>query len=1199
MRYLYLFICFLIGLNTNAQIVIQSQNFNSPVVPALPAGYSQSGSQWSTTTLSPTSNGYLGASGSKYLRCLRGGSGTFTLTSEIFDATGNTGITITYGHRETSTSSNTYTLQWSDNGGTSYQTISSSLSATTSWSKFTSATLPASADNNNNIRIRIIVTGNGGTIGSSNAYAFDDLSIEGTPTNILEFYSKSSGFLNDLATWGSNIDGSGTPPIDFSQPDYIFHVTNNFNGTINGDLIIDGSGTTFTIEEDATFTIPAGFKFDNCALCTSIDIATNGTLNIANITTGNIPKFGVLSTGSTVNYSGAGNQTIKGGINYSNLILSGSGIKTCEVGQNVTVIDNFDLQSGVTLDLHKTPGNSSSFTLVGSSVGALGEIDANSNSIFIIDGTNNSSGNVRFKSGSLLGLLDFQATSTVLATESNLSVQQLRFSNPGNTSVLQILNNSKVTVSGEITGNPTFSGGIDAELEISGSGLNSFTLSMLTDLFDPTINLLKNFTLSRAITVTLGSEMKVSGNVDVQNGVIASNGNLTLNSDALGTGRILALNPPTADVTGNVNVQRFNGSGFTGWAMMANPTKTGTMEQFDDDIAVTCPNCPDGTGAGGSDFTSVYTYDETQPGASDDFASYIPINAITENFVNGTGYYVYFGDDQVNSNDITWDATGLIAKEEVRIPLFSTPGFNGVSFDDQNDGYNLVGNPYPAPIDWNEVFNATSTDMSNGADPIFNAYSIYSPDLNGGAGGYYVYADGTSETPGIMDDGIIPIGQAFFVQSQGPAPRIVDLVVTENAKSASNTAYYLKSGNTVSRNQDCRFTLTRLSDNKSVNSVVTFKTNATLQMDVKYDAKYMSPLPVEMSVNPKSMNFCTVLDNKRYSINAVPPLDGNLTLDLISKVGTAGAYSISASNLAAIPKNYCIDLYDKQTQTHHDLKSGDYNCYLATTDISRFVITFKNKPITLTTEIATAQCNTSNDASIKVKTNANGVFDYVLRNDKNAVVASSNNRGNTYQFSQLYGGKYKLEVSNGVCSGSSIDVEVKGQQTPEVAFELPQLADVSNPIVFNNTSMNADTYVWNFGDGETEMTSNSNVYSHQYKKAGTYKVTLEAKNKTCDDVVSISKYLKVTDNIFNVNDAIKVNVWKNKEEQLVIHSDKVIANGIIEVYNLLGQKILSRTFENNKTSDLKINDIHMIIDNQIGVVKIKTGSQEITKRLAL
>gem|GEM_PF-2718557 len=57
------------------------------------------------------------------------------------------------------------------------------------------------------------------------------------------------------------------------------------------------------------------------------------------------------------------------------------------------------------------------------------------------------------------------------------------------------------------------------------------------------------------------------------------------------------------------------------------------------------------------------------------------------------------------------------------------------------------------------------------------------------------------------------------------------------------------------------------------------------------------------------------------------------------------------------------------------------------------------------------------------------------------------------------------------------------------SFTTAAPAEAMQPLSFQNTSQNATSYVWNFGDGITAKTANP---VHTYTKIGTYQVTLRA-----------------------------------------------------------------------------------------------------------
>ncbi len=1210
MKAIYTILCVLFASFLNGQTLIQVQDFSAVTIPDFPSGFAPATGaslNWNTSIQSSDT----------IARCPRGGGSgvTYVLVTQTFSSVGFVNVIFSFNRRAQGTTSGSNALrkifvEWSNNNGGTWFTVDSVSATTGAFSTYNSSTLGATADGNSTLKFRFTLGASTAAANIANAFWIDDIAIKGDLTSATEFFSKSSGLLDDLTTWGSNTNGSGTQPISFNEPDYIFHVANNNAATIANDLVVDGTNAQFIIESGANFIIPNGLLFDPCASCAVIDINTGGTLTIQNLTLTDYPKIGSLAIGSTIGYGGAGNQTVLGSpIVYENLTIAGSGNKTCEAGKNVRVNGSLSIATGNTLVLHKTTGNTSNFNLFGSNAGSGGDIDGNIHSRLIIDGVVSATGNLKFKTGAIIGILDFQATNTVLAVESNLNVSNLRFSNAPNLSILQILGASKLTISGEVNGDPKLSGGTDAELEINGSGVNNINLNLQIDVGDPFLNAFKNFTLNKNINVTLSNEMKVLNDVTIIAGTLISNGNLTLYSDANSTGRILALNPPTSDVTGNVKINRFNAGGFTGWVTMASPVKGITFTALDDDIAVTCPSCPDGTGSGGSDFTSVYSYDETQSGPFDDFNSYAPLADITESFRNGTGYYVYFGDGNVTSGDITFDVTGPIASEEVRLPLTSTPGFNGATFDDVNDGVNLVGNPYPAPLDWVEVFNTTSADALNGADPIFDAYYIYSADENGGSGGFYTWVEG-SQTPGLIDDGIIPLGQAFFVQTQGPAGRTVDLVINESCKSGTNTPFYLKTAYpSVTKKQDCYLKLTRYSDAKATSTTVTFKAAATTNLDPKYDGLYKSALPVELSVNPKTMIFYTLLNGTKYSINALPPVNGQLKLDLFTKVGTTGMYSISANNLTAIPAGYCIDLFDKNTNTHHDLKMSDYMCTLDKNDNqSRFELTFSNTTFKITTIGSEPLCNSAATGEMTVKVKEAGVYTYTWRDANNQIVAQTNNSNvNSHSVKNLIGGTYKVEVSKqNQCSVASEEVTIQGSQSAIANFTIPENVSIGTngqaSVTFNNLSQQATNYIWDFGDGKKVNAQSDYVIRHNYAKPGVYKVSLEVSNDNCTDVAKISKYISVQDPsglALNITKTLEQSkIWKDANDNLHLVFDNIVGTGSIEIYNLVGQKLFDYALKNNLNKEIIIKNISETITQQIGIVKLKSSTNQVTKRIA-
>jgi hypothetical protein len=81
--------------------------------------------------------------------------------------------------------------------------------------------------------------------------------------NLPVWYSKSTGNLNDLSSWGCNADGSGINPVNFAQNFAAYHIVNNPQPTINTDWLIGGINVELIVGDGinpVNLKIPASLK---------------------------------------------------------------------------------------------------------------------------------------------------------------------------------------------------------------------------------------------------------------------------------------------------------------------------------------------------------------------------------------------------------------------------------------------------------------------------------------------------------------------------------------------------------------------------------------------------------------------------------------------------------------------------------------------------------------------------------------------------------------------------------------------------------------------------------------------------------------------------------------------------------------------------------------------------------------------------
>ena len=107
-------------------------------------------------------------------------------------------------------------------------------------------------------------------------------------------------------------------------------------------------------------------------------------------------------------------------------------------------------------------------------------------------------------------------------------------------------------------------------------------------------------------------------------------------------------------------------------------------------------------------------------------------------------------------------------------------------------------------------------------------------------------------------------------------------------------------------------------------------------------------------------------------------------------------------------------------------------------------------------------------------------------------------------------GTYTLTITQGQCSSDPISTTINASDivaVPVAAFTasptIPLAAAVPLLVTFTNQSTNADSYLWDFGDGSSSTLTNP---QHEYTTKGSFTVKLTATNKgACSSTVLLGK----------------------------------------------------------------------------------------------
>lgn len=217
--------------------------------------------------------------------------------------------------------------------------------------------------------------------------------------------------------------------------------------------------------------------------------------------------------------------------------------------------------------------------------------------------------------------------------------------------------------------------------------------------------------------------------------------------------------------TGSLTMERYVPAGTTNWRSLANPIVGKNVASWKDDYYTAGfpgSHFP-GFQVGGNPWPSIRHYDETNVGAllGDGL---IGVTGTGMTLTLGKGFTAWSGSTLNTTTAFVIDVTGVpnIAGTPFTLPMTWTN-----TGDPTVDGWNLVGNPVPSPIDF--------TDVALGAD-VDNFYYVFNPVTGNNA----TWDEGLGlSIPGGQLNGNIQSSQGFWLKANGAA---VTTTVDENAK---------------------------------------------------------------------------------------------------------------------------------------------------------------------------------------------------------------------------------------------------------------------------------------------------------------------------------------------------------------------------------------------------------------------------------
>jgi hypothetical protein len=405
-------------------------------------------------------------------------------------------------------------------------------------------------------------------------------------TGLQNFYLASSGYVDNVNSWGSNTDGTGSHPANFTDDYQIFNITNQTNAAINGtdwtvsgneSNVILGDGTnaiTFTIDQTQTLT-------------SSIDLLANSTIVLKNATMNH--SYGIVDPSSTIEFAqvtGASVYTIPADEYFNNIIISG-GNKAADLG--TTYFDGNLTIDGVS-NFGSPSGNTSTYDLAGNLTLTNSPTFDASNPIIIncYGGTQTFTGNGTDISLYQL-IVNGGSTNVQLSSTGGTSNLVLGNSNGGGLDLEagNILTLGSNTL--DLEGDAVFTTGATGTISGNGTGsnitINKTGATALGTMYMTTnASTLNNLTLDlsngSANTLTVGSDLGVNGTLALTAGQLDfSAQTLSVNGTISGSGTLSPSSSSSLTIggsTGSVGTLNFTSGHTTLANFTMNRTSSGT-----------------------------------------------------------------------------------------------------------------------------------------------------------------------------------------------------------------------------------------------------------------------------------------------------------------------------------------------------------------------------------------------------------------------------------------------------------------------------------------------------------------------------------------------------------------------------------------------------------------------------------------------
>ncbi|HPH83012.1 MAG TPA: PKD domain-containing protein [Flavobacteriales bacterium] len=593
-------------------------------------------------------------------------------------------------------------------------------------------------------------------------------------------------------------------------------------------------------------------------------------------------------------------------------------------------------------------------------------------------------------------------------------------------------------------------------------GTVSYTSSSEQTLVKGTYN---NLNINGSGQRFIAGQVNLRGILKLNSGTLHSNDSLSLKSDSLATALISGTGAGT--LVGKVGAERFIEGTGTKEVLLSSAFSDVAMEDYMRGIPTLGP---DGISWQTQSAPAIWEYNESTG-----------VSALSSGWQQGSSNSVMHrmtGYKTQQTGGTTIMAKGTVNSGIQKLAL-SRSGSSGFA------GYNLAGNPYPSPIDWNSVAATLPVSISRSihtlpkSDRYTGQFATWLPlGSNEGLG-----INGATQYVGMQE--------AFFVRAFNS-----DTLRLNNSHRADVTNV-----RSVSVPETIPFIRLSVNSNGKADETLVYysqQANSNQATDGK-DAVKMEP-------GGQVSYWYSIKDSLHLAIQGrhITEHADSIPLDVVVRQG--GTHQFRLSEAIHFPMTAMIFLEDKVTHTIQNLRQQpEYTVVLEPGTIQgRFFLHYRPG----VQVSALKEGCLGGDGQITLNNPTSTAWDVEVFTSTDSLVGSHTALIGNWVIDQLKADEYRVHFSlNGgtletdewvqVQAGSGITASFSASAT-EVKME-------EEEVVFTSTTAGAESYFWNFGDGM--MVSGESEVNHTFTDAGVFPVVLTAGRNECSDTAVIQIYV--------------------------------------------------------------------------------------------